>query len=241
MSIEDESPSVQPDLWVTARCLDDDLNVPSTPQDARQRRGEHVLVDAFVDKRSALPEGQETISLESRGTWYTLHAERYRGVTWHQRMAGVVWLAGAGYHRDGDRTDAYNAIRDLDTRGLLAPDRADYVELDRWRVRRLAEELMTEPQRLVRVARENPGEVCTALLAGRISVRVAVEPGDPSFLTVAMGHELKPGPAEIPKTWIMILLAAFFGEHQIDELSVADDIAGRPLVDETAYCYFDHG
>lgn len=226
---------------MTARCLDDDLRLATSPQDARQRRGEHALVDAFIDKRSTQPEGQETISLESRGTWYTLHAERFRGVTWHQRTVGIVWLAGAGYHRDGDRTDAYNAIRELDARGLLAPDRADYIELDKWRVRRLGEELMSEPPRLVQLARDNPGEVHTAQLAGRITVRVAVEVGEPAFLTVAIGRELKPGPAPVPKAWFVILLAAFFGEHQIDELSVAEDIAGRPLVDETAYCYFDHG
>ena len=93
---------------------------------------------------------------------------------------------------------------------------------------------MSKPQQLVRLARARPGEVHDALLAGRISVRVAVEPGDPALLTVAIGRTIRPGRAEVPKNWIVMLLAAFFGERQLEELSVSDDIAGRALVDECA-------
>jgi len=85
-----------------------------------------------------------------------------------------------------------------------------------------------------------PGAVVTAVLAGRIHVRVVVEDGDPAFLTVAIRRELLPGPFEVPKDWVIRLLAAFFSGYRLDELSVASDLAGEPLGDEHAYCYFDH-
>ncbi|MCB0877420.1 MAG: hypothetical protein KDC46_00360 [Thermoleophilia bacterium] len=226
------------DLWLTRRCASDDLDLAGDGLDARARVGDHELIDAFVEKRSVSPEGQETITLASRGAWYTLHGGRWRGVTWHQRAASVVWLGGAGYHRDGDRSDAYEHIRRQDDAGRLVPQRSDVKQLLAWRRRRLAQELVDRPAQLVAAARAEPGRVVVATLADRISVRLHVDAGDPELLTVAIARELLPGPAHVPKDWVIVLLAAFFGEHSIEDLAWTDEFDGRPIGDEHCYCYF---
>ena len=228
-----------PDLWITTRCLTDDLHLASSPQDARKRQQEHPIVDAFVAQRSQNPAGQEPINLSSTGIWFTLHRGRWRGVTTLQKTIGVVWLPGVGYHRADSRTDAYLHIRTLDQNGELRPTPEDYAALDTWRVLRLAQDLVDVPPRLIDQARRAPGQIVTAWLANRIRVRVSVEGmGDEQILTVAIHRVLEPGPPELPDQWRVFLLAAFFPNRSLDELSYTRDIAGQPLDNEEAYCDF---
>ena len=61
---------------------------------------------------------------------FSLHAERWRGLTWHDQDADVVWLLGAGYHRSGDRSDAYANLKRRDADGELFPDEQDYFDVE---------------------------------------------------------------------------------------------------------------
>ena len=68
----------------------------------------HPVISAFVERRSQDPKGQEAIQLPaSRAIVYSLHAGRWRALTWWEEELGIVWLLGAGYHRSRERGDAY--------------------------------------------------------------------------------------------------------------------------------------
>jgi hypothetical protein len=91
----------------------------------------HPLIAAFVERRGQSPEGQEAIQLPaSRATVYSLHAGRWRGLTWWEEDLGIVWLLGAGYHRSGERSDAYAALKRRDETDDLFPTEQDYLDLE---------------------------------------------------------------------------------------------------------------
>jgi hypothetical protein len=91
----------------------------------------HPMIAAFVERRSQNPEGQETIQLpESRAIVYSLHAGRWRGLTWWEPDLGFCWLLGAGYHRSGERSDAYAVLKRRDETDDLFPVEQDYLHLE---------------------------------------------------------------------------------------------------------------
>ena len=84
----------------------------------------HPVIAAFVERRSQKPEGQETIQLPlSKAIVYSFHAGRWRALTWWEPELGVVWLLGAGYHRSGERSDAYAVLKRRDEADEAVPDR----------------------------------------------------------------------------------------------------------------------
>lgn len=57
----------------------------------------------------------------SAGRLWNLHAGDYRGVTWHDESADVVWLCASGFHRSGDPEDTYRKVERLDAEDRLLP------------------------------------------------------------------------------------------------------------------------
>ena len=67
-------------------------------------------------------------------------------------------------------------------------------------------------------------------------MRVALEDG---ILTVAVSSRVLPGDVELPKEWLVQVLAAFFPEQGMQDLWFCETICGSPLArDEQGFCYF---
>lgn len=106
-------------------------------------------------------------------------------------------------------------------------------------VPKLARSLLDDVPRLVDVARAQPGVIQTAIIGGRIRVRVVCEAGDPALLTVAISQRLFPGEMEMPADWLVRVAAAFLPNTPPERLSVTFDLAGQELQpDEIAFCDF---
>jgi len=238
----DQPPAANLILRVTARCLLEDLRfaVEDLDRPIEELAGRSPLIRAFVDQRSQLPIGQETIQgLTSRIVAYALHSGEDRGATWHQERAGVVWLLAAAFHRSGKRTDAYPYFRQLDREGRLLPTREDAVRLANSLTPTIARSLLQEVPVLRDQARRQPGVIQHGLIGGRIAVRLVYEAGETPLLTVAISQRLRPGVVDVPADWLIRVAAAFLPDTPADKLSVAWDLAGEELdPTEVAFCDF---
>jgi hypothetical protein len=230
------------ELRITIRCFVDDLGLKA--EDAERPVGdlvdEHELIQAFYDQRRQNPIGAEWIrGLTSDIMAYSLHATRFRGITWHDERNGVVWLMAGRFHTSGDPKDAYPTFLSLDADDRLLPDRPDFEALLFVRSRDAVEGMFNDAPRLVEEARAQPGRIIPATLGGRIDVRVAVEGDDPAMLVLTVSSRVRPGELPIPGDWVTRVVAAFFPEQEFADLSFVDDIVGDPLrEDETGWCYF---
>ncbi len=227
---------------ITRRCLTDDLGLPADsvdlPIDGLASASD--VIAAFRDRRAEMGSaGQEPIrSLLPDVVAFSLHVGRRRGVTWHHREAGVIWLLAVGYHREGHVDDAYAYFARLKAAARLLPDRDDMLAFVRSQAPTLARSLLNDVPRLVAAAREQPGVIHSGTIGGRIRVRVVCET-DPAMLTVAIGQRLFPGEMSVPADWLVRVAAAFLPDTPPERLSVSFDLAGRKLQpDEIALCDF---
>jgi hypothetical protein len=174
----------------------------------------HPVIAAFVERRSQKPEGQEAIQLPvSRAIVYSLHAGRWRALTWSEPDLELVWLLGAGYHRTGERSDAYAALKRRDEADELFPTEQDYLDLEPdpadfvTAVAREAPDLMTK-------AREAPGVEAQGDLAGFLGVSVlvlAVEGAADHLEEIWVGFSMPPkGPIPPHPAWLLAAIAALF-------------------------------
>jgi hypothetical protein len=229
-------------LRVTRRCLRDDLSIGSgdldSPIDLLAQ--EYPVIAAFQEQRSQLPTGQETIQdLSSKITAFSLHAGEFRGLTWHQEKAGVVWLLAVKFHRSGKRDDAYPYFLELDAKGQLLPTREDVQALTTAEANTFARSLLTEVPLLLEEAESKPGTAVRGLIGGRVSVRLLKETGERPMLTVAISFRILPGETILPDSWVMTVAGAFFPQTPAENLATAFDLGGRPLgPDEFAFCDF---
>jgi hypothetical protein len=198
---------------ITRRCLTDDLGLPAESVDLPidELANANDVIAAFRDRRAEMGSaGQEPIrSLLPDVVAFSLHVGRQRGATWHHREAGVIWLLAVGYHREGDPNDAYAYFERLKPAGRLLPDRDDMLAFVRSQVPTLARSLLDDVPALVDVARAHPGVIQSAIIGGRIRVRVVCEAGDPPMLTVAISQRLFPGEMLVPADWLVRVVAAF--------------------------------
>lgn len=228
---------------VTRRCLTDDLDVPAesigwTIDDLADA---NEVIAAFRDRRAEMGSpGQEPIrSLLPEIVAFSLHIGRRRGATWHHREAGVIWLLGVGYHREGHADDAYAHFERLKAAGRLLPDRDDLLAFVRSQAPTLARSLLNDVPGLVAAARQHPGVIQSGIIGGRIRVRVVCDAGDPPMLTVAISQRLFPGEMGVPADWLVRVAAAFLSDTPPERLSVAFELAGQDLQpDEIAFCDF---
>lgn len=104
-------------LRITARC-EADLN---TLEDVDAE----ALVDKFFELRGQAPDAGEPVAGPQQRICKSLHAGRYRAVTWYDREHAVVWLLTAGIHHADSREDAYSLAIALEQAGRLYPTGAD--------------------------------------------------------------------------------------------------------------------
>ncbi len=239
-------------LRVTKRCLVDDLGlapeaIGSTLSDLAVTND---ILQAFLDKRSNHPEGQEVVTgLRTNKVIFTFHVGENRGATWFQKAVlnasgvaitpPVAWLLAVRFHRSGKAEDAYPFFRDLDAKNRLLPTEEDVRALVAQTQLTLATSLIKDVPRLIKDARESPGRIISALLGDRVSVRLVHERSDPPMLTVAISQNLRPGDMAMPPDWLLLIAAAFLPETPIERLSFSPDLGGSPLSpDEVAFCDF---
>ena len=197
-------------LRVTRRALADlelDVNALAGKQ-AEDLTDRHKLIVAFVKQRSQRAEGQEAIQLpSSKATVFSLHAERWRGLTWAEEALGVVWLLGAGYHRSGERSDVYATLKRRDEADELFPTEQDYLDLEPDPTE-FVETVARDAPALMRQAIESPHTEITGDLAGALDVSVLVR-GLAETREVWVGFSMPPK-GQVPPypEWLLVALAA---------------------------------
>jgi hypothetical protein len=104
-----------------------------------------AIVEKFTEVRGQAPASGELIAGLQQRPCASLHAGRYRAVTWFDREREIVWLLAAGIHRADSREDAYSQAIALEQAQRLYPTDEDYVRLAaddlRMRLRREADDL----------------------------------------------------------------------------------------------------
>ncbi len=200
--------------------------------------GEHQIVADFVKKRGAHPLGSEPIqSLLPRLVAYSLHSGRYRGATWYQERAAIVWLLAARWHEQGSAEDAYPYFERLLREGRIWPTREDVEHVVASRRLTFERALLEQVPTIRQAAIEHPGQVEEAVIGGRVQVRIAYENGDSALLYVAIAQRLLPGEIPLPAEWQVQVLAAFFLGVPLAEVELIGEIAGHALhADEVGYC-----
>ena len=217
------------------RCGVEDLGLSAHAVEGPVTEIEHELVRKFVELRAQDPRGTQKVQpLDNASEVYTLHAGRWRGATWHDQANNAVWLLAGGFHRSGERTDAYPHFKQLDAAGLLAPTEEDYELLFHIQERTFAEAVLEEAEGLVRQARAvSPAEV-RSILGGTVPVSVVVlREADVELLYLAVSMRLEEGGLRPPAEWLPILWAAFFPwvEEPLTDLSPEEEIGGRPRME----------
>jgi hypothetical protein len=178
----------------------------------------HEVVRKFVELRSQSPVGQESTQLPAtKAPVFNLHCGRWRGLTWHDEEAGVVWLLGAGWHETGSIDDAYERLKRRDRDESLMPTLEDYLDLEAtWEENRdFSYQVSQEAPALLAQARSHFDVEVHALIAERLELAVlihreAVEDG--CLEEIAVGFSLPPrdGTVRLPPQaeWILIVMAA---------------------------------
>lgn len=85
------------------------------------------------------------------------HTNDWRGVTWFDDGAGVVWLCACGWHRSGEADDALRRFERLRDEGQIWPTEEDYEALNADRGTQFAALVVTDAPRLLAMARASPG------------------------------------------------------------------------------------
>lgn len=229
-------------LRITKRCLTEDLRFRPADADREltELSTEHQLVRQFVELRGQQPVGQETVEgLAAKITAYSLHAGRYRGLTWHHERAGICWLLAAGFHRSGKRDDAYAHFRRLSSDDLL-PSQEDLEAAAEASSRAVATSLLAEVPGILAEADRSRGSIISGVLGGRVAVRVVKETGARAMVTLAISQRFRPGEVVVPPDWLMVVAGAFFPGLPEGQLHMAFDLGGHPLyLDEIAFCNFE--
>ena len=230
-------------LRITRRCLVDDLDVltPTSGQ-ARAYVSVHRVVQAFINRRSQRPTGQETFRCATREvgkTIYTFHDGDNRGATWHETSEGdaaddlpalnVVWLLGCRPAHD------YDALCNLKER--LLPATVDYQAILDEESLAFATVIVQEVPALAELARQRKGQIVEGVLGERIPVRLYWDPEDEApLLTVAVRTQPLPGAMQLVPNWAYRTVLAFFPK---EPPSPAGGIGGQPLqAGWSAFCDF---
>ncbi|HEY8640265.1 MAG TPA: hypothetical protein VIL53_07140, partial [Solirubrobacterales bacterium] len=221
-------------LAVTKRCLIVDLGLSEADLERplAELRDSSLVIQQFIDQRSQLPIGQETVQgLQAPIVAYSLHAGADRALTWHDRESGLVWLLASRFHRSGQAEDSYPFFRSR-RREQLLPTRDDYTRAFEAQARTFAQALMEDVPPLLAGAHDHPNTIQHGTIARRIPVRVVFEHGEQlPMITVAISQRLQPGDVEVPAGWLIQLAAAFLPNTPVEQLSTATEIARAPVHD----------
>lgn len=219
------------ELAATERCIRRDLDLPvdAVAEEPATQRERHALLEAFYARRAQSPVGQETIEgLQANIVAYSLHAGRWRGLTWHDEELAMVWLLAGRYHRSGERDDSYPHFRGLAKHRLL-PTEEDYERVFDREAQAFAETVASDVAAIAEQARAQSGEIASGRVANRIAVRAVEQDGS---LQVAVKMQLYPGDEQVPVEWLMTVLAAFFPDARFEELLWGRELAGARVASD---------
>lgn len=223
------------ELAATGRCICRDLDLPedAVAEMPVVQRKRHPLLEAFYARRAQSPTGQETIEgLQANIVAYSLHAGRWRGLTWHDEELATVWLLAGCYHRSGERDDSYPHFRRL-ARHQLLPTEEDYERVFDREAQAFAERVVSDVAAIAEQARAQAGEIVSGRIASRIAVRAVKAE---KSLQVAVKMRLYPGDEQVPAEWLMTVLAAFFPDTSFEALAWGRELAGsRSASDEYVF------
>jgi hypothetical protein len=178
---------------------------------------------------------------------WNLHHGRWRGLTWHDEKADVVWLLGVGWHESGSIDDVYAVLKGRDAGGHLLPDEDDYRSYETWRLREEAipflRAVATTRDELIDEARTFVGVEVRARVAARITVGFMVAyvnvdnaEIEERRLTIYYPPEDAGPPLPPEREWFAALLGAFFPDAHEEDLQF-ESIDGSAVT--VSWCDFD--
>jgi hypothetical protein len=170
----ERDPAPDHDLAVTHRCIKDDLDA-NPDLSIGELAAEHPIVEKFRHLRSQSPIGQERVQALSGQEFFTLHAGRLRGATWHDRIRNAVWLVGVAVHRENSFDDAYKHFARLHRRDALLPDETDIDRLFEARNRQILPDALFQVESLLQLAKTSVSEEHTLILRDGTQVSIVVE------------------------------------------------------------------
>jgi hypothetical protein len=200
------------ELRVTGRCLSEDLGSAQYAT-FEQLAARHPIVRAFRRERGAATVGPDTLGPAGGPRPLTVlrHSNDWRGVTWHDTEAGVVWLCACGWHRSGEADDAFPIFAQLREEGRIWPAAEDYEALATDRAEQFGAFVMDDAPRLLAMARAQP-ETEQVLAIGLEPVAVVVyvvETLEETFVAVSGQN--------ISIEMYQILLVALYPERSFKE------------------------
>jgi hypothetical protein len=219
------------ELAATERCIRRDLDLPvdAIAEEPVVQGERHALLDTFYSRRAQSPVGQETIEgLQANIVAYSLHAGRWRGLTWHDVEVSIVWLLAGRYHRSGERDDSYPHFRGLAKHQLL-PTEEDYERVFDREAHAFAQTVVNDTATIVEQTRAGSGEIVSGRVASRVGVRAVEQSGS---LQVAVKMQLYPGDEQVPVEWLMTVLAAFFPDTRFEDLIWGRELAGARVASD---------
>jgi len=211
------------ELRVTCRCLTEDLGsaVGATFEELAAR---HPIVRAFRRERRAATVGPDTLGPPGGQRPLTVlrHSNDWRGVTWHDPDATVVWLCASGWHRSGQPDDAFQLFARLKDKGIW-PTAEDYDALAADRTEQFAAFVIDDAPRLLAMARAEP-EVEQVLAIGQEPVALVVhviETLEETFVAVSVQN--------ISMQMYQLLLVALYPERSFKDWRVEQRLPTRDL------------
>jgi hypothetical protein len=215
------------ELRITGRCLVDDLGM--TPDTSFQDALQHRIVQAFQDKRRVDKGSGKTVGPTAGDkTLFRLGVEDdHRGATWFDQDEQVVWLCAYGWHRSGERDDAFQHFARLLKNDEIYPTRDDYERLLRDRQHRFIELVPRHAEAARARAMGSQRTIIEAQLGHsldrQLKLRIVADAvGDLAEISVAF-H-----PKDLNHKGIMLIVRSFAPEPD-DMWEVTDSLRGTPL------------
>lgn len=212
------------ELRITGRCLSEDLgDSPEASFDELAKR--HGIVKAFRRERSAATTGVDTLGPGGgvRPLTVLRHTHHWRGVTWFDQEAGVVWLCACARHRSGQSDDAFPHFSILRESDRIWPRDGDYEVLAADRGEQFAAFVVIEAPRLLAMARAAP-DTEIVLVIGREPVTIVVqvvETLEETFVAVS-GLHLTP-------QLFQLLLVALYPDRRFGDWRAVQRLPTRDL------------
>jgi hypothetical protein len=212
------------ELRVTGRCLSEDLR-DSSGASFDELANRHRIIRAFRRERSSATAGVDTLSPAGGERTLTLlrHSNDWRGVTWFDQDARVVWLCACGWHRSGQPDDAFPHFRALRLSSEIWPRDDDYEALLADRGEQFAAFVVTEAPQLLARARAAPDTEIVLVIGSEpvaIVVRV-IETLEETFVAVSGLHL-------VPQLF-QLLLVALYPDRRFEDWRLEQRLPTREL------------
>ena len=202
----------------------------------------HPVINAFWERRRQNPASGEATYIKNRPVFYNLHSGTARGLTWHEVEGDleVVWLLGVAWHTGGDNSDAYDEMRERDSRGLLMPSVDDYLDLEPDPVVFVQEAARQLPM-LISMSRLSPESPVEDLVAGMLHVTVLTGRqvmGGTTIEETWVAIRLPPEPGSVlPPEYVAVVLGFLFPGFNLDDLQAHPRFPGHDAGAEIVYNY----